>query len=45
MNNRIQTIFSDNKKKLIVFVTGGDPDFETSNKIIENLASSGADII
>ena len=44
MNNRIQTIFSDNKKKLIVFVTGGDPDFETSNKIIENLASSGADI-
>ena len=35
MNNRIKTIFSNNKKKLITFVTGGDPDFETSNKIIE----------
>ena len=45
MNNRINNIFSNNKKKLITFVTGGDPDFETSNKIIENLAISGADII
>ena len=45
MNNRIKTIFSNNKKKLITFVTGGDPDFETSNEIIENLAISGADII
>ena len=45
MNNRISKTFSNNKKKLITFVTGGDPDFETSNKIIENLANSGADII
>ena len=45
MKNRISTTFSDNKKKLITFVTGGDPNFETSNKIIENLAVSGADII
>ena len=45
MNNRIRVIFSNNKKKLITFVTGGDPDFETSKKIIENLANSGADII
>ena len=46
MSNRISTIFSDSKKKLIVFVTGGDPDLETSNKIIENLASIvDADII
>ena len=45
MNDRIRKIFSNNKKKLITFVTGGDPDFETSNKIIENLADSGADII
>ena len=45
MNKRISSIFSNNKKKLITFVTGGDPDFETSNKIIENLAISGADII
>ena len=45
INNRIKNIFSNNKKKLITFVTGGDPDFETSKKIIENLALSGADII
>jgi tryptophan synthase alpha chain len=45
MNNRISNIFTNNKKKLISFVTGGDPDFETSNEIIENLAISGADII
>ena len=33
------------QKKLITFVTGGDPDFNTSNKIIENLVKNGADII
>ena len=45
INNRINNIFSNNKKKLITFVTGGDPDFETSKQIIEHLAISGADII
>ena len=45
INNRISKTFSNNKKKLITFVTGGDPDLETSNKIIENLANNGADII
>ena len=45
INNRIKNIFSNNKKKLITFVTGGDPDLETSKKIIENLALNGADII
>ena len=45
MNDRISKVFSNNKKKLITFVTGGDPDFETSDKIIENLAISGANII
>ena len=45
INNRIKNIFSNNKKKLITFVTGGDPDFETSSEIIENLAINGADII
>ena len=45
MNTRISAVFSNNKKKLITFVTGGDPDFETSKKIIKNLAVSNADII
>ena len=45
MSHRIKKVFSDNRKKLITFVTGGDPDFNTSNKIIENLVKNGADII
>ena len=45
MKKRIKNIFNNNDKKLVTFVTGGDPDYETSNSIIENLALSGADII
>ena len=45
MNKRIQDIFSNNKKKLITFVTGCDPDFETSKLIIESLPKFGADIV
>ena len=41
----INQIFSDKNKKLITFVTGGDPDFETSNKIIETIIKSGIDIL
>ena len=45
MNHRINNIFSNNNKKLVTFVTGGDPDLETSKKIIRTIAESGADII
>ena len=45
MNNRIKNIFSNKKKKLITFVTGGDPDLKTSSKIINNLPDCGVDII
>jgi len=45
MSSRITNIFSDNKKKLITFVTGGDPNFETSKIIIKTIIESGADII
>ena len=41
----INQIFSDKNKKLITFVTGGDPDFETSNHIIETIIKSGIDIL
>jgi len=41
----INQIFSDKNKKLITFVTGGDPDFETSNKIIETIIKGGTDIL
>ena len=45
MSERINKIFSDKKKKLITFVTGGDPDKKTSLKILQNIVRSGADII
>ena len=35
----------DNKKALGIFVTAGDPDFETSLKLITNLPDSGVDFI
>ena len=45
MNERIKKTFTDNKKKLVTFITGGDPSINLSNKIIETIANSGADII
>ena len=47
--NRIKKTFEqlnkDNKKALGIFVTAGDPDFETSLKLISNLPDSGVDFI
>ncbi len=45
MKNRIEKSFLDSKKKLITFVTGGDPDIKLSLKLIKQLPRSGADII
>ncbi len=49
MTPRIDATFTELKKKkraaLVTFVTAGDPDFETSLKIIEGLPKAGADII
>jgi len=45
MNNRINSIFHKKKKKLITFVTGGDPDFKSSLKIIKQLPTFGVDIV
>ena len=49
MMNRIDKKFKDlkkdNKKAFIPYVTAGDPNMKTSEKIILALASSGADII
>tara|TARA_Y100001960_G_scaffold315343_1_gene380741 strand:+ start:84 stop:878 length:795 start_codon:yes stop_codon:yes gene_type:complete len=45
MSYRIKNTFSNNEKKLITFVTGGDPNIKTSKKIIDSIAKSGADII
>ena len=34
-----------NRKSLIIFVTGGDPDIETTEKLIPEIADAGADLI
>jgi tryptophan synthase alpha chain len=42
--SRITPVFST-KKALICFITGGDPDIETTENLIVAMAESGADII
>ncbi|MCL2013804.1 MAG: tryptophan synthase subunit alpha [Oscillospiraceae bacterium] len=42
--NRISKAF-ENKKALITFITGGDPDIETTEKLILAMEEAGADII
>ena len=45
MTNLISQAFKSNEKKLVTFVTGGDPDFTTSLEIIKTIINNGADII
>ena len=42
--NRITAAFQ-NGKAFIPFLTGGDPDIETTERLIEAMADAGADII
>ena len=49
MIGRIEKIFSDlkqkNQKALVVYLTAGDPDLETTRRLIFSLQESGVDII
>ena len=45
MTNLISHAFKDDEKKLVTFVTGGDPDFATSLQIIKTIINNGADIM
>ena len=45
MSDRIKNIFKNKSKKLVTFVTGGDPDYESSMNIIKKISENGADII
>jgi len=45
MSLRIKKVFQNNSKKLATFTTGGDPDIQTSIKIIETIISNKTDII
>lgn len=42
--SRIKSAF-ENKKAFIAFVTGGDPDLETTEALIPQIAEAGADLI
>lgn len=42
--SRIKSAF-ENKKAFIAFVTGGDPDLETTEALIPQMADAGADLI
>ena len=45
MTNLISQTFKNNEKKLVTFVTGGDPDYATSLQIIKTIINNGADIV
>jgi len=45
MSLRIKNIFNNKSKKLATFTTGGDPDLETSIKIIETIINNKVDIV
>lgn len=49
MKNRIERKFKQlkahNKKALVAFITSGDPDLNTTGKLVLSLEQSGADII
>ena len=42
--SRISKAF-ENEKAFIAFITGGDPNVETTEKLIPKMAEAGADII
>ena len=44
MTDLINQIFKKDDKKLVTFITGCDPDFETSNQIISKLIKNNIDI-
>ena len=45
MSERIKKKFKTKGKKLVTFTTGGDPDLNTSFKILETIINNGIDII
>ncbi|MEZ5648745.1 MAG: tryptophan synthase subunit alpha [Alphaproteobacteria bacterium] len=45
LTHRFQALRQANRGGLITFITAGDPDIETSSRILTGLAEAGADII
>lgn len=45
INDKFKELRDKNEKALIIFITGGYPNYDLSKKIIKTVAESGADII
>jgi len=45
LNNRLKTLFSENKKVFSIFVTAGFPSLASTVPIVQSLAESGVDLI
>jgi len=45
MSNLIRKCFENNNKKIVTFITGGDPNFEISKDIIEIIIKNKIDIL
>src|SRR6185295_2990473 len=45
IDRRFAALEKDGRKGLITFVTAGDPDYATSEKILNGLPAAGADLI
>src|SRR5437870_3785191 len=45
IDRRFAALKSDGRAGLVIFVTAGDPDYKTSEKILLGLPEAGADLI
>ncbi|WP_418789949.1 tryptophan synthase subunit alpha [Phosphitispora sp. TUW77] len=45
ISGKFEELYAENKKALITFITAGDPDIETTIKLVLTLEKAGADII
>lgn len=45
ISSTLKTLKEQGKKALVTFITAGDPDLETSEKIVHTLIESGVDLI
>ena len=45
IERRFAALKAEGRAALVTFVTAGDPDYETSLKIIKGLPKAGADVI
>ena len=45
IEKRFKELRAENKKAFVAFITGGDPDLESTKRIILTIEKSGADII